>query len=77
MAVHKRHTLRVLAFSTSCGIQLLASPTMTATDRAMQRWPAAPKAAPIREFNTESCRSGVHKDMEETDVSACNTKMKL
>ena len=39
-------TLSFLAFSTSSGIQFLASPTNTAVDRAMHRWPAAPKAAP-------------------------------
>lgn len=29
--------------------------TSTATERAMQRWPAAPNAAPTRAFRTDSC----------------------
>ncbi|MDT4847128.1 hypothetical protein FQZ97_811770 [compost metagenome] len=36
----------VLALAISSGTQLRASPTSTATDTAMQRWPAAPKLAP-------------------------------
>ena len=46
-------TLSFLAFSTSSGIQFLASPTNTAVDRAMHRWPAAPKAAPTSCNKTE------------------------
>ena len=40
--------LSVLALATSSGIHCRASPTSTATETAMQRWPAAPKAAPAR-----------------------------
>ncbi|MOA17039.1 hypothetical protein D3C78_1372800 [compost metagenome] len=39
---------RLLAFSTRSGSQVWASPTRITTDSAMQRWPAAPKAAPAR-----------------------------
>ena len=39
-------TLRVLALATNSGIHCCASPTSSTTDNAMQRWPAAPKAAP-------------------------------
>jgi hypothetical protein len=39
-------TFRVLALATRSGTQLRASPTSTSVEAAMQRWPAAPKAAP-------------------------------
>lgn len=32
--------------------------TSTATERAMQRWPAAPKAAPTKALRTDSCVVG-------------------
>mmetsp|Transcript_10135 Transcript_10135/g.38457 ORF Transcript_10135/g.38457 Transcript_10135/m.38457 type:complete len:200 (-) Transcript_10135:536-1135(-) len=44
-------TLSALAFWTSSGIQSALSPTNTATLRAMQRCPAAPKAAPTIAFS--------------------------
>mmetsp|Transcript_54644 Transcript_54644/g.144393 ORF Transcript_54644/g.144393 Transcript_54644/m.144393 type:complete len:206 (-) Transcript_54644:558-1175(-) len=47
-------TLSFLARSTMPGIQSRASPTSTATLRAMQRWPAAPKAAPARASRARS-----------------------
>ncbi|MNS90762.1 hypothetical protein D3C72_1248250 [compost metagenome] len=47
-------TLSFLERSTKSGSQLRASPTSTATDEAMQRWPAAPKAAPTSWFSATS-----------------------
>mmetsp|Transcript_60668 Transcript_60668/g.161211 ORF Transcript_60668/g.161211 Transcript_60668/m.161211 type:complete len:206 (-) Transcript_60668:623-1240(-) len=47
-------TVNFLAFSAKSGIQDSASPTKTAVESAMQRCPAAPKAAPHRLFNTVS-----------------------
>mmetsp|Transcript_21293 Transcript_21293/g.36559 ORF Transcript_21293/g.36559 Transcript_21293/m.36559 type:complete len:211 (+) Transcript_21293:917-1549(+) len=41
-------TRSVWALATRSGSQLYASPTRTATEIAMQRCPAAPKAAPVR-----------------------------
>eukprot|EP01139_Manchomonas_bermudensis_P009960 Amastigsp_a339752_75.p3 type:complete len:353 gc:universal Amastigsp_a339752_75:1234-176(-) len=43
-------TLSLDAFATTSLTHSLASPTKTATERAMHRWPAAPKAAPTRAF---------------------------
>lgn len=47
-------TRRALARCTSSGSQLWASPTRMAVERAMQRWPAAPKAAPTSWFSVFS-----------------------
>lgn len=47
-------TRRALARSTRSGSQLRASPTRMAVDRAMQRCPAAPKAAPTSWFRVFS-----------------------
>lgn len=47
-------TRRAFVRSTSSGNQFRASPTKTAVDRAMQRWPAAPNAAPTSWFRVFS-----------------------
>lgn len=47
-------TRRFLALSTNSGNHFCASPTKIAVDRAIQRWPAAPKAAPTSWFKVFS-----------------------
>lgn len=54
LGVAPAFTCRALARSTSSGNQLLASPTRMAVDRAMQRCPAAPNAAPTSWFRVFS-----------------------
>ncbi len=44
-------TVSVFALATMSGIHFAASPTMTATLVAMQRWPAAPNPAPTSAFS--------------------------